>query len=600
MVTKSPKSPALCSRRSRVLVHPGSPEARKTNNYSLKESARTHTSENGKTGKKLSKKVLRRLKAADEAEVMELGREWRRAVREAKDPLPVDRALVLDGYWQQHAVAPVPSYSRFTTPASAARHGPVVWWLDGYEGTIVRGGVTVIGGLPKTGKTALACNIVAERSRQGKHILIWHSGEDSDAKWARRIERMGGKLAYVRFAADLMHLWAALEWESPDLVVIDPLQQFIGGGAKNDESTRNVMNELTREARRLDIPIIAVMHRKAHYHQGKLVGSEAVEQVARIIHSVERGRREYEWVLRRAFATDAPAGETMRFHTYTTGPDEPVLAAFDSGWEAPEEDTQDKEEAVERYIRELTKDRPIPVRSVKKDVADHAWIKYRPHLERAFPRMGYRSVRAGAFSFGVWYWVPSGWRYHGIDRSSGRERPNWQRKDGDYWATVDWRLIPLPDRKLSEQKAEADDGMYPAVVPGPIEPVVEVVLPFAPSTTPTSSKPSVPTTTRSQAGHERCRAGDEEVGGASTGGEGGGRAQIDDQNAIGAGDAHRTKDCAPTAAHAIDAGSADLLHLWRGRCCVRERVLRPLPSRGAKSDARCPIQFLSLVHLSHG
>jgi AAA domain len=274
MVTKSPKSPALCSRRSRVLVHPGSPEARKTNNYSLKESARTHTSENGKTGKKLSKKVLRRLKAADEAEVMELGREWRRAVREAKDPLPVDRALVLDGYWQQHAVAPVPSYSRFTTPASAARHGPVVWWLDGYEGTIVRGGVTVIGGLPKTGKTALACNIVAERSRQGKHILIWHSGEDSDAKWARRIERMGGKLAYVRFAADLMHLWAALEWESPDLVVIDPLQQFIGGGAKNDESTRNVMNELTREARRLDIPIIAVMHRKAHYHQGKLVGSE--------------------------------------------------------------------------------------------------------------------------------------------------------------------------------------------------------------------------------------------------------------------------------------------------------------------------------------
>ena len=98
----------------------------------------------------------------------------------------------------------------------------MVQWLHGYEGTIPLGSVAVISGKSGHGKTALTCAIIADLTRQGKHVVIWHSAEDTHAMWERRIELMGGDLRFVRFVESRSKLWDVLKDENPpDVVVID-------------------------------------------------------------------------------------------------------------------------------------------------------------------------------------------------------------------------------------------------------------------------------------------------------------------------------------------------------------------------------------------
>jgi hypothetical protein len=334
--------------------------------------------------------------------------------------------------------SPPPSYSRYTTAAAQEHVGPVVSWLDDYEGMVQRQVVTLFSGLAGSGKTALVCRIIAELSQRGRHVVVWHSSEDSRAKWTRRIELMGGVPALVRFADKHEEVWRVLQADdAPTLLVIDPLQQFIGGGAKNDEASRLVMNELTKRATLRRMAIVGIIHWKQHY-QNKLVGSEAVSQIARLIHKVEQGQGRNNWLLRRVKAQDAEVECVLRFHTYKTANDEPVLAKFDSRvWEKSADGRFAEVEEIERFIDETTHRSPVPVSFVRA-LKTHGWMKYDAHVKPWFKRSGWRSVRTGYQ--GSYYWAPPGFRFH--DK-------RWERQqEGGTWVEVDELPSVVEPRQL--------------------------------------------------------------------------------------------------------------------------------------------------------
>src|SRR5262249_41551866 len=147
-----------------------------------------------------------------------------RTFSDSLKPIPPHRALVP----YLPPPPPPPSYSQHTIAAGTHRSdAPVVRWLDGYEGTIPLGSVTIMTGKSGSGKTALMCSWISDLTRRGKRVVIYHSAEDTHAMWERRIELMGGDLRFVRFVESRSKVWDVLKDQNlPEVVVIDPLQQF--------------------------------------------------------------------------------------------------------------------------------------------------------------------------------------------------------------------------------------------------------------------------------------------------------------------------------------------------------------------------------------
>jgi hypothetical protein len=86
--------------------------------------------------------------------------------------LPIPRRRAIVPYLHLLTFLPPPSYSRHTSPARQDQSVPVVRWLDGYDGMIQLKVVTIFSGKTGTGKTALICNIIADLTRRGKHVVI--------------------------------------------------------------------------------------------------------------------------------------------------------------------------------------------------------------------------------------------------------------------------------------------------------------------------------------------------------------------------------------------------------------------------------------------
>jgi len=262
-----------------------------------------------------------------------------------------------------------------------------------------------------SGKTALMCSWISDLTRRGKRVVIWHSAEDTHAMWERRIELMGGDLRFVRFVESRSKVWDVLKDQNlPEVVVIDPLQQFIPAGAKNDEMVQFDLNWLTARAAKHGLAIVAIMHWKEHYTD-KLVGSEAVWQIARIVHKVEKGARENHWVLRRVRAQNARTDWVRHFHTYSTGPNEPVLAQFDSAWEPPGDGAQDQQSEMERFILEVTGGKPYPITNLMRSIREAGGeYNYRSQMTPWFRRNSWRRIIAGWA--GAHYVVPPGYRWN--------------------------------------------------------------------------------------------------------------------------------------------------------------------------------------------
>jgi AAA domain/Primase C terminal 2 (PriCT-2) len=217
--------------------------------------------------------------------------------------------MAVDNGWQGWSppLAPISTQQMSWTAANTTisfTNIPHRHWL--YGTYLIRGEITVVAAPGGAGKTALATGIAVELAT-GVELLgekiykasdlkaLFINAEDGGAEIARRVQAfclahahklMGQSLGrlYVAAADDarLRHLTflktternvssldqagfqvleAALEQLRPDLVVLDPLVAFCGGGNMNDNAVMSlVIRELKRLATKFDCAILVVHH----------------------------------------------------------------------------------------------------------------------------------------------------------------------------------------------------------------------------------------------------------------------------------------------------------------------------------------------------
>src|SRR5262249_7828280 len=112
-----------------------------------------------------AEEALKTLNKASRATSQTAARKAPRTFSDSLKPIPPHRALVP----YLPPPPPPPSYSQHTIAAGTHRSdAPVVRWLDGYEGTIPLGSVTIMSGKSGSGKTALMCSWISDLTRRGK------------------------------------------------------------------------------------------------------------------------------------------------------------------------------------------------------------------------------------------------------------------------------------------------------------------------------------------------------------------------------------------------------------------------------------------------
>ena len=192
-------------------------------------------------------------------------------------------------------------------------------WL--YGTYLIRGEITVLAAPGGAGKTALATGIAVEIAagisklgetlwRSNDQKVLYINGEDSRTEIARRlwafcrehkileqdIARLSvaaaddprvQSMSFLRVSEratvlneDGFHcLQAALETLRPDLVVLDPLVVFCGGGNMNDNAVMSlVMRKLKALAVKFDCAMLVVHHTR----KGRSTGDDPAEEAERI------------------------------------------------------------------------------------------------------------------------------------------------------------------------------------------------------------------------------------------------------------------------------------------------------------------------------
>ena len=328
------------------------------------------------------------------------------------------------------------------TRASSVRAKPVQWLIPG---RVPLGGVTMLAGDPKLGKSALTCLYGAEVSRGGyghePGITAFASAEDTLAHVIKpRLHAAGADLDLVgtlavhdgddarglQLPGDVSSLDAFVAETGARLLVIDPLNAFLVGSIDSwkDHGIRAALAPLARLAEAQLIAIIVVVHLNKQVGGNPLYrpnGSIGYAGAARSCLAFgrdpddpdgERGKRrllgqfgtnwgvemptqvyELEGV---AVELDDDVIETVRLR-YVGETDADAGAAF--GTRATEDRGADCEEAISEQLSDL---QPHPSRTVKSAVMAELDVSERT-VKRAAQRMTDRGelviTRRGSAAF---------------------------------------------------------------------------------------------------------------------------------------------------------------------------------------------------------
>ncbi|MBR5524396.1 MAG: DNA repair protein RadA [Clostridia bacterium] len=166
-------------------------------------------------------------------------------------------------------------------------------------GGIVRGGLMLIGGDPGIGKSTLLLQICEHLGQD--HKILYVSGEESEGQIKLRADRLGvacGNL-FVLCENDMDTVLAAIQSESPDIVIIDSIQTMnlaeAASSAGSVTQVRECTSAIMRLAKRLDIPAFIVGHVNK---DGAIAGPKVMEHIVDCVLYFEGDRHSTYRLLR--------------------------------------------------------------------------------------------------------------------------------------------------------------------------------------------------------------------------------------------------------------------------------------------------------------
>lgn len=158
-----------------------------------------------------------------------------------------------------------------------------------FGGGIVTGSLTLLSGEPGIGKSTLVAQIADPLAK--KHTIIYSSGEESLGQVKLRLERLGCNLQNFNFinGTDIEKIIAAVETESPELVIIDSIQtvqtNLIPQEAGSLNQIRAVAVRCLETAKRRNIAFILIGHVTK---DGNIAGPKSLEHLVDTVLYLEQ------------------------------------------------------------------------------------------------------------------------------------------------------------------------------------------------------------------------------------------------------------------------------------------------------------------------
>lgn len=326
--------------------------------------------------------------------------------------------------------APAGDYARDVSliRASDVIPEPINWLWNGY---LAAGKPHILGGAPGTGKTTIALDLAATVSTGGRwpdgthtstgNVVIW-SGEDDPADTlVPRLALSGADLSRVYFIADIRE---GNEQRSFDpardmeplrrklaeigdvrLLVIDPIVSAIAGDSHKNAEVRRGLQPLVDLARTMHCALLGI----THFSKGtsgrdpveRITGSLAFGALARVVLVAAKHQKEggdgravrlfcraksnigldddgFEYDLHQAELKTHPGifASSVRWGEAVRGAAHELLAVAEATGDGGESGTLAD---AKQFLSDLLADGPLPVNTIKADVADagYSWATIR-------------------------------------------------------------------------------------------------------------------------------------------------------------------------------------------------------------------------------
>ncbi|WP_368639728.1 AAA family ATPase [Castellaniella ginsengisoli] len=213
-----------------------------------------------------------------------------------------------------------------------------VQWL--WRHWLPRAAITIVAGMPGTGKTTLALSIASIVSGVGSwpdgtgcaepgNVVIWSGEDDIQATLLPRLIAMGADRDRIHFvtqihdrgrfrefdpSTDIRQLMMKIaEIGGARLVIIDPIMSAVAGDAHRANEVRRDLHDLVVLARS-DVAVVGISHfskggaKTAQNPLDRVIGSQAFAALARVVLVTARRSGADERVLARAKSNLGPDG----------------------------------------------------------------------------------------------------------------------------------------------------------------------------------------------------------------------------------------------------------------------------------------------------
>lgn len=320
--------------------------------------------------------------------------------------------------------------SNLLTLYSDVKAIPIRWIWYPY---IAIGKITLLQGDPGDGKSTMMLNLIAEMSRggatpDGKALgrpqrIIYQCSEDGACDTIKpRLEACGADCRNIAFINEEVYGGLTLDDErirdaiidfKPQLVVIDPIQSYIGNDSDLQIAVkaRKLMRRIGMWASTFDCAVVLIGHLSKRENSKDLyrgLGSIDVVASARSVLQVERNPADPEVrIVHQIKNSLAPVGEDLSFEISANG----GFKWLDRGTPSPvrdiaiavqEEIPKNKRERAAYLIKKMLVNGPVESSEIRKTMLEHRIGE--KTMNDAKKELGIKPFR----KMRVWYWEMPG------------------------------------------------------------------------------------------------------------------------------------------------------------------------------------------------